>query len=267
MEILRLALIVLLLPLSGFGAALRKIPLDEAQAVTVVIGTEVPTTCQFPGPIAGLEVANVSARAEDRPPVLLSHQAGTSFFSVRALGAASRAAANVIFGGKVYVLSFVVGADPDRSVVFVAASHGTRVDPSLVSRVTPAALVQRARRWTLLQAQQPALAEEVGHASPRTATDYRDFQVQVEEVWRFGPEDALVFRLRLVNRAAALLRVDPGVIAIRVGRLVLPLQAVEGPTEIAPRETGEFWGACLGEGPASGISVDNEFRVIVPRAA
>lgn len=254
--------LALLAPLLGLGAPLRTIPLDEARAVTITIATDAPTTCRFPGPIAGLEVANVSAKPEDRPPVLLSHQTGTAFFSVRALNAEAKAAANVIYGGKIYVLNFSAGPDPDRSVVF---TEEKRMDPNLISRARPEALIARAKVWNLLLEQQPKLASGVTHAESKSLTEYRDFSATVEEVWRFNAEDSLVLRVRIENRSASLLRLSP-VIAIRVGKVIAEASAFDGPHEIPALGSADLWLACTGEGQTAGISADNVFRVLVSRA-
>ncbi len=258
---------LLFLPVVAFGATLRRVPLDEARAVVIALGTGAPTTVRFPGAIAGLEVADISAKAEDRPAVLLSHQPGSALFSVRALKPDARAAANVIYGGKVYVIDFAVGPEPDRSVEFVEAAGARRIEPTLVSRARPESLVARAKVWALLQAQEPELARTVGHSAPGVATEYRGYRATVAEVWRFGREDALVFRLRVENRGSEALRIEGSAVAVRVGPLCLPVEVAEGPEGIAGRQAADLWAVAWGEGESKGISVENEFRAVVPRAA
>ena len=87
------------------GAAIQTYPLDERLVYTVRIARDEPTTCLFPAALTALEGGNVSAQAADTPPVLLSFQPGAAFFSVRALRDDAKAAINVVFRGKVFVLT------------------------------------------------------------------------------------------------------------------------------------------------------------------
>ena len=67
------------------AASVNLWPLDDRAAYAVRLSPDAPTTIAFPGAVTALEGANVSARAEDNPAVLLSHQPGANFFSLRAL--------------------------------------------------------------------------------------------------------------------------------------------------------------------------------------
>ena len=67
------------------AAPTKSYPLDERSVYTVRLSREEPTTCVFPGALKAIVGANVSTKIEDNPAVLLSHEAGTEYFSLRAL--------------------------------------------------------------------------------------------------------------------------------------------------------------------------------------
>ncbi|HRE04182.1 MAG TPA: hypothetical protein PKX00_01140, partial [Opitutaceae bacterium] len=181
------------------GEAIRTYPLDERIAYTIRVSPGEPTTCLFPGALTALESANLSTRPEDNPPVLLSHQPGTSFFSVRALRAEATAAVNVIYRGRVYVFSFRGSEEADRAVSFFDAP----VDVTPVATpVLVRSLLDQAKNHALLAAQYPALTVAVERAEPLSVTRYPQFTVTLEEVFRFDAEDTLVFRARAENPGA-----------------------------------------------------------------
>lgn len=269
MEIRRLPIILLLAASAGVlhAAVIKSYPLDDRMVYTIGVGGDTPTTCLFPGPLTALEAANLSAKPEDRPPVLLSHQPGTSFFSVRALTAEAKAAANVVYRGHVFVLNFVAVAIPDRSVSFaeepLTAGPGAR-------RTTPEilmALMARTKAFPLLQAQHPALAQAIDRAAPGTVSSYRGFSVTVEEVCRFDNEDTLVLRLRFENTTDVPVHYDAGQLAVRTGQTIYPAALTEASGVIPPQASTVAFIAITGtpEGGRSNLSVENLFSILVPR--
>ncbi|MDD3179498.1 MAG: hypothetical protein PHQ04_04020 [Opitutaceae bacterium] len=250
------------------AAVIKSYPLDERTVYTIGVGCDAPTTCLFPGPLTALEAANLSAKGEDRPPVLLSHQPGTSFFSVRALTADARAAANVVYRGRVYVLNFAAVTAPDRAVSFVdeplaAAPATPRATPEVLQ-----ALIARTKAFSLLQAQHPALAQAIDRTTPGTVSYYRGFTVTVEEVCRFDVEDTLVLRLRFENSTNAPVRYDPTQLAVRVGHMVCPPALTDASGVIPARTSTEAFVAITDspEGDRANVSVENLFSILVPRA-
>lgn len=243
-------------------------PLDGRASYQVRVSRTEPTTCVFPGPIAALEGGNVSMRAEDDPPVLLSHQPGTNFFSLRALKDDARAALNVIYRGRVYALTFVGAAEPDRAVIFEEPSVPAAVPMKPATADALPGLLSRARNHDLIVAQYPMLAAAAERAKPGTATQYPGFKAVVVEVIRFDAEDVLVCRVRLENTGARAIRFDPSGLAIRVGKMVYPSALTEAAGEIPASGNAEAWVAILGDGHGNraNLSVQNTFFVIVPTA-
>jgi hypothetical protein len=241
--------------------SVKTLPLDERAIYTLAIHRDAPTTCMFPGPLSAVEAANLSTRLEDQPPVLLSYQAGSAFFSVRALRDDARAAVNLIYRGRILVINFEASANPDRSVRFFDEP------PRALAAVQAAKLLHRAKQ--IARAEQPtAVAVQVERAAPNTRTDYRDFSVTVEELIRFDAEDAVVCRLRLDNASGSLLRYDADHLVVRVGGMVYPAVAVDATGEVAARGFAFAWLIVAGRPDVmpGNLSLRETFAAIVPRA-
>lgn len=245
------------------GEAIRTYPLDERIAYMVRVSAAEPTTCLFPGPITALEAANFSTKAEDGPPLLLSHQPGTNFFSVRALQPEASGAINVIHRGRIYVLSFRTASEADRAVSFFDAPAEAMPPDAPTLR----SLLDRAKNHALISAQYPALAQAVERAAPRSVTRYPAFTATLEEVFRFDAEDTLVFRVKVEHAGPAPLRFDPESLAVRVGPTIYSANVTDASGEVPARNSATVWFAVTGApgGGRANLSVRNDFSVLVPQ--
>src|SRR6202011_5490171 len=91
---------------------------------------------------------------------------------------------------------------------------------ALQRRVTPEVLLgllDRAKSYALIAGQYPEAAQQIERATPESISYYRDFRATVEEVFRFDPEDTLVFRVRFENTGEAEVIYQPQRLAVRVG--------------------------------------------------
>ncbi len=260
------ALGALLVPVASH-AAIRAYPLDARSVYTIRLSREEPTTCVFPGALTALEGANVSAKPEDAPAVLLSYRPGGEFFSLRALKDGAAGALNVVFRGRVFVLCFTTGGEPDRAVEFLDEPFAG-AERRLPSPDALHALLERAKHHARLAAQFPAVASAIERAEPGSITLYRDFTVTVEEVFRFEAEDTLILRLRFENSGDAVVRYDAQGLAVRIGTEVFPAALAEASGAIPPRATTRGFVAVSGapHGGRANLSVRENFSVIVPHA-
>ena len=249
--------------------AIRQFPLDERMIYEIPISGDSPTTLMFPSALTAIEAANVSASPETPAPVLLSYIPGRYFFSVRALEPKAKAAVNVVWKNKTYVLRFVTGAEPYGSVTFYednligkSSVQNRRVTPELLL-----GLLDRAKGFALVQAQYPEAVQQIEHATPGSVTYYRDFQVTVEEVFRFDPEDTLVFRVRFENSGEREVIYQPQRLAVRVGQNVYYAAIADASGIVPPKATTSGYFAITGtpRGGRANLSIRNYFSVIVPR--
>lgn len=247
------------------AAPMKSYPLDERSVYTVRLSREEPTTCVFPGALKAIVGANVSTRIEDNPGVLLSHEAGTEYFSLRALKENAAGALNILFRGRVYALEFATAAEADRAVVFLdeplTGGNPRKLTPEILR-----ALIERARQQDRADAPCPGMQIVMDRAQPGNVTAYRNFTATLESVTRFEVEDALVFRVRLENPLAVAVPYDPAGLAIRRDREFFPAAFAEASGAIPPHGISYAYLVIVG-GPAgrANLSVREQFSVIVPR--
>lgn len=260
----------LLLATAALAApAVKQFPLDERIVYEIPISGDAPTTLMFPSALTAIEGANVSASPETPAPVLLAYTPGRTFFSVRALEPNARAAVNVVWKNRTYVLRFAVNPEPYGSVTFYEDELAGR-SASLHRRVTPDVLLgilDRAKSFSLVATQYPEAVQQIERAAPGNVTYYRDFRVTVEEVFRFDPEDTVVFRVRFENTGDSEVIYQPQRLAARVGLNVYHAAIADASGIVPPKAatTGFFAISGTPRGGRANLSVKNLFSVIVPR--
>ncbi|MEI2725670.1 MAG: hypothetical protein V9H26_19795 [Verrucomicrobiota bacterium] len=194
--------------------AIQRVTLDERVVVTVPVATNRVTTISFPGPIAAIDAVGVTADGKTPGQFQLAHTKGSSFLSVRALARKAATNLNIRWNKRTYVFE-LVESDTSRSR---AEPGRPRRPPRPFSPrhcVTPTrllALLDKAKAFPLLKKQQP---DAVAGAEARTfgekpqVTDFNDYEIRIEEVFRFNPEDTLVFHVTLQNKSDREIRYLP----------------------------------------------------------
>lgn len=250
------------------AAPVKSWPLDERTAYTVRLGLDAPTTIAFPGAVTALEGANVSTRADDNPALLLSHQPGSNFFSLRALRPNATGAINAIHRGKIIALTFTTGPDPDRAITFRDPAESA--PPPRKSEARAArwlSLLDQAKRHDLIADQYPALAERITRRKPGSVGDSGGLTITIEELFRITPEDALVFRLRLENPTNQPVHYAPTRLMVRVAHTGFPVALADADGLVPAKTSSTVWlvVAHATDGTSPGLSLDNTFSVDVPR--
>lgn len=247
------------------AAEIRSFPLDDRSVYTVRLSTGEPTTCVFPGALKALVGANVSTKAEENPGVLLSHEPGTEYFSLRALQEKATGALNIMYRGKVYALAFITQAEPDRAVVFLdqPVAGGTGPQPATE---TLRALLERAKQHGRKVTPVPGMTPALASTEPGNPTHYRAFTATVESITRFEAEDALVFRVRLDNKLDVPVPYDSQGLAVRLGREFFPAALAEASGAIPPKGTSVVYLVIAGApgGGRANLTAKELFSVVVP---
>jgi hypothetical protein len=251
------------------GPVVKQFPLDERVVYEIPISGDAPTTLMFPSSLTAIEGANISATPDQLAPVLLAYTPGRTFFSVRALEPGAKAAVNVVWKNKTYVLRFSVNPEPYGSVTFYEDELTGR-SVTLSRRVTPEvllALLDRAKSHALIAQQYPEVAQQIECARPGTASFYKDFRVTVEEVFRFDPEDTVVFRVRLDNAGDSEVIYQPQRLAVRVGANVYYASIADASGIVPPKASTVGYFAITGtpRGGRANLSIKNRFGIIVTR--
>ena len=142
------------------------------------------------------------------------------------------------------------------------SSTQKRVSPEVV-----VGLLDRAKANQLIEQQYPDAIQQIEHVSPGSISYYRDFRVTVEDVFRFDPEDTVVFKLRFENQSSAPIYYQPQRLAARVGVNVYYPSIVDASGIIPPKATTTGYFAITGSasGGRANLSVRNTFSIVVTR--
>ncbi len=198
--------------------AIKQFPLDDRTVYQIKVGKNQVTTIMFPSAIRALEGANVTRDPKTPADVLLNYTNGRYFFSLRALHEDVSANLNVVWNRKTYVLEIQSDDQPFNSVTFYQpAEPGSSYQKENLSPVRLLGLLDKAKAYHLIQSQYPEAIPQVDTAQPHNRIAYKDFEVEVAEVFRFDPEDTLVFKILLYNNTAHEIYYQPQSLAIRVG--------------------------------------------------
>ena len=118
--------------------------------------------------------------------------------------------------------------------------------------------------------QQPEAVADVDFTTfakqPRVM-DFNDYEIRVEEVFRFNPEDTLVFHLLLKNKADAPIHYRPDSFSLRVGNRLYPQSISDAAGLIPPKSEVTAYFAVTGtpDGERNELSLKNDFTVLVDR--
>ena len=251
--------------------AIQHVTLDENVVVTVPVATNRVTTISFPGPIAAIDAVGVTADGKTPGQFQLAHTKGSTFLSVRALARKAATNLNIRWNKKTYVFEL---AESDTPVLALNLD-----DPATAETVLPAPLVtptqllsllDKAKAFPLLKKQH---ADAVANAEAKTfgdkpqVTDFNDYEIRIEEVFRFNTEDTLVFHVTLKNKSEKEIRYLPESFCVRVGNRLYYQSVSDAPGVLPPKSASTVYFAITGtpDGGRNELSLKNEFAVLVTR--
>jgi hypothetical protein len=248
---------------------IKEFVLDDHTVFTIPVSGNRVTTISFPGPISAIDAVQVTVDGKNPAHFQIAHTKGSHFFSVRALTKKSTTNVNIRWNNKTYVLELVESDEPLYSVIFQFAPD-QRDKPARVA-VTPArllALLDKAKAYPLLKENHPesvTQVEHVNYAQKPRIMDYKTYEVQLDEVFRFNPEDTLVFRVLLRNKSQEALRYRPDGFVLRVGDRSYPQSISDAAGTIPPNGEAPAYFAITGtpNGGRNDISLKNEFTVVL----
>jgi hypothetical protein len=253
------------------GSPIAEYRLDEQTVYTVPVSRSRVTTISFPGPISAIDAANVTSDPKVPGLFQIAHTKGSYFLSVRALVQKSATNVNIRWNKKTYVIELVESPLPLYSVIF---QYDTDADiRPATTCVTPSrllALLDKAKAYPLLRAYHPNTLAQVEYANfgknPRNM-DYKDYTIQLEEVFRFNREDTLIFRTVLCNKTDQPIQYRPDSFSLRVGERTYPQSISDASGTIPPNGEAPAYFAVTGtpNGGRNDLSLKNEFTVLLDR--
>ncbi len=269
--------------LAGYG--IRQEEIDETRIYTIKLHPGSVGTLLFPvsDGIEGIHGVNVSKNPQVRADFFVEFIAGTNFISLRATPEKEldpktppekypAGSLNVVYKKKIIVIKLAMTINPDeadRSVSFVekrSTGYGRRT-----VRTTPGtlvSLVDKAKGYELYKRHHPEAIEDVVAALElKQLSVFEDFEIKVQDAFRFDKFDTVILRLFITNKAGTPLSLDTESFAARVGDSLLHASIADCAASIPPHATIPAYIGFTGTeyGGRNNIAPDNQWKVLVSR--
>ncbi len=249
--------------------AIQDFILDEQTVYVIPVSGFRVTTISFPGPISAMDGAQVTIDPQKPAAFLIAHTKGSSFFSVRAEMRKATTNVNIRWNNKTYVLELVESDEPLLSVTFqITPDNSASVQAEPVTPTRLLALLDKAKAYPLLRAYHPEAIADVDYRNyenePRIL-DCTNYAVKIGEVFRFNPEDTLIFRVGVTNKTDRELQYAPNGFSLRVGERTYP-QSISDASGVVPSHAeAPAYFAVTGtpNGGRNDMSIKNDFFVIL----
>jgi hypothetical protein len=270
---------LLLATVTVFTAALtqaspiQKLFLDDNVVVSVPVATNRVTTINFPSAITAIDGAGITVDGKTPGLFQLAHTKASAFVSVRALFPKASANLNIRWSDHTYVFELTESDQPVLSLNMAAMpmpeDEGVGHAPE-VSPIKLLALLDKAKAFPLLKAQQPESVADVDFTTydgRPLVSDFNDYEIQIEEAFRFNAEDTLVFRLVITNKIDSPLIYQPDSFALRAGNRLYPESISDADGTVPPKGQSIVYFAVSGtpDGGRNELSLRNAFTVLVTR--
>jgi hypothetical protein len=247
--------------------------LDENVLTIVPVATNRVTTISFPSAITAIDGAGVTVDGKTPGLFQLAHAKGSAFLSVRALFPRASANLNIRWNDQTYVFELVESNPPVLSLNLEAPPMAEEEGAGRAPEVSPLkllSLLDKAKAFPLLKSQQPDSVADVGFTTYNgkpLVSDFNDYQIQIEQAFRFNAEDTLVFRLAITNEAATPLIYQPDSFAIRAGNRLYPQSISDADGTVLPHGKSVVYFAVTGtpDGGRNNLSLKNQFLVLMTR--
>jgi hypothetical protein len=265
--------LLLLSAVLALAQPIQQVWLDDRVAVSVPIATNRVTTVSFPGPIDAIDGAGFTVDGKTPGQFQLSHTKGSAFLSVRALTPKASANLNVRWNDHTYVFELMESNPPVLSLNMAELPKpeetGTGRAP-VVSPLKLLSLLDKAKAFPLLKSQQPESVADVGFTTydgNPLISDFNDYQIQIEQAFRFNSEDTVVFRVVMTNETDKPLIYQPDSFSIRVGNRLYPQSVSDATGTVPPSGNSIVYFAVTGtpDGGRNNLSLKNQFTVLVNR--
>ena len=244
--------------------------LDEHNVYTIPVSAGRITTISFPGPISAIDAALVSTDVKHAGLFQISHTPGAYFLSCKSLAKNGQTNLNVRWDNKTYVLELQDSPAPVLSLIFRAKTDKESRQKGLVTPAVLLGILDKAKAYPLLAKSHPDAVEQVEHVSfgdKPQVMDFDTFEIRLEEVFRFDPQDTLVFRVTLRNKTEEAILYEPQSFSARVGERVYHQSIGDASGVMPPKSDSPAYFAITGTptGGRNELSIKNEFKVLLER--
>lgn len=248
--------------------AIQRMALNPMTVVRIPVAIDRLTTVRFPSPVSDVEAVLVSTERHPQAQFLISFRPGNAFLSLVALATNNNTTLNVVWKDQTYVLELVESPNPWLSVIFDAPPESPAISrPRAATTSRLLGLLDTAKAFGLLKEQHPAAVAGVEVSRPNKVLNYGEYDIRIEEIFRFDPEDTLVFRLVVVNKTAAPISYFSEGIVVQVGRRFLYPSITDASGNLPALSQATIYFATTGntDGSRAALSPENDFKVWFPR--
>ncbi len=253
--------------------AIQRILLDDHTVVGVPVATSRVTTINFPGPIEAIDGAGFTVDGKTPGQFQLAHAKGSTFLSVRALTVKAAGNLNVRWNNRTYVFDLAASDAPVLSLIMESPPTPEESGVGRAPEVSPLkllALLDKAKAFPLLKSQQPDSVADVAFTTydgKPVVSNFNDYEIQIEQAFRFNAEDTLVFRVGITNKSATPLIYSSDSFALRAGNRLYPQSISDSDGQVAPKGRSIVYFAVTGtpDGGRNELSLKNNFTVLVQR--
>ncbi len=261
------------LTLAAQSQPIQQVWLDDRVAVTVPVATNRVTTISFPSPIDAIDGAGITVDGKTPGLFQLAHAKGSAFLSVRAIFPKASANLNVRWNEHTYVFELIESNAPVLSLNMATLPTPEETGAGRAPEVSPLkllSLLDKAKAFPLLKAQQPESVADVGFTTydgKPLVSDFNDYEIQIEEAFRFNAEDTLVFRAAITNETDTPLIYQPDSFTLRAGNRLYPQSISDASGTVSPKGRSIVYFAITGtpDGGRNNLSLKNQFTVLVNR--
>ena len=252
---------------------IQKRLLNSDKVHTIAISKDRITTVSFPDAISAIDGAFMSTQPNQPGLFQLAHTKGTSFFSVRSLTDREEAQTNlnVRWENKTYVLLLQQSAEPELSIIFqkppeLVTQQNRKKKNQSVTPATLLGLLDKAKAYPFLKKHHPNTLLETKHTDHRQSPKIikqDDFEIHIEEVFRFEPQDTLVFHLTLHNATDSDITYRPDSFTVQAGATHYP-QSISDASGVMKAKTQTTVYLAITGTPSGGknhLSPDNNFSI------
>ena len=253
--------------------AIQQVWLDDRVAVTVPVATNRVTTISFPGPIDAIDGAGITVDSKTPGLFQLAHAKGSAFLSVRAIFPKASANLNIRWNDHTYVFELIESNAPVLSLNMAALPTAEETGAGRAPEVSPLkllSLLDKAKAFRLLKTQQPESVADVGfttYDAKPLVCDFNDYQIHIEQAFRFNAEDTLVLRVAITNETDTPLIYQPDSFSLRAGNRLYPQSISDASGTVPPHGRSIIYFAVTGapDGGRNNLSLKNQFTVLVNR--
>jgi hypothetical protein len=256
--------------------------LTPSTPIPISLSPQLTTTLLLPAVPSGAFglglVNNQSASANGS--VQIEHPEGSQFLVLHALSETAAVTMTLLMDGRLYVFNLRSGSSPDVAVTLVkadaAAPRAVEVTPEEIKaarvRYDPELLVgfeRRAHDAALLRKLYPDLYQGYNTRQADYTSDSGVVKTTVTQIHRFSREDAIVLEGTVQNETGHPVSFDGRATTVQVANEVHPAKLTDCLRPIPPGETVPIVVVLEGDidGGRANLSIDNEFRIILPPIA